>query len=194
MKKIATIALISLALGAIISPVVGMAIGGTRSLILGLAPNDAVLKLADEIDANRQTTESKTSELEGLIDDQKNQLAEQQSIIDQQNTELGKQKGEVGQAKTEVATASAGLTNEQNCRKANELYVNIPKKPKKACSVLGANNIVDMYKAIKHAYEDAKKNGGKDSNGTSADVCFKDYLNVLEPAYNEYLKAKELCK
>lgn len=180
--------------GLIISPYIGMAIGSTRSLILGLAPDEAVLQLADKIDSDRAGIEQKTNDLQAMIDSQNSQIAEQQKIIDDQKAELATQKGETSQTKSEISTANASLSNEQNCRKANELYVDIPKKPKKACSVMGPNNIVDMYKEINKAYKNAKGSDEKDSNGTPAVECFKEYLNVLEPAYNDYLKAKELCK
>src|SRR3990167_2797852 len=42
---------------AILSPVVGMGIGETRSLILGLAPDEAILQLSDKIDEQRITDE-----------------------------------------------------------------------------------------------------------------------------------------
>lgn len=194
MRKPVIYSATALIAGLIISPFIGMAIGSTRELILGLAPDDAVLRLADKIDSDRAGIEQRTNDLQTMIDSQNSQITEQQKIIDEQKSELATQKGETSQTKSEVSTANANLSNEQNCRKANELYVNIPRKPKKACSVLGSNNIVDMYKEVNKAYKDAKKNGGVDSNGTPADECFKEYLDVLEPAYDDYLKAKELCK
>ncbi|OGI30203.1 MAG: hypothetical protein A3G09_03225 [Candidatus Moranbacteria bacterium RIFCSPLOWO2_12_FULL_48_12] len=76
---------------AILSPVVGMGIGETRSLILGLAPDEAILQLSDKIDEQRITAEQvqaendqKTGELQSVVADQQTQLAEQQRMIDEQ--------------------------------------------------------------------------------------------------------------
>lgn len=194
-KRIVVYAIAALIAGLVISPFVGMAIGSTRSLILGLAPDEAVLQLADKIDDDRAGVDQKTNELQSLIDTQNSQIADQQKIIEEQKAELTTQKGEVSQAKTAAAENSAGLSNEQNCRKANELYVDIPKKPKDGCYTTGPNNIVDMYKEIKSSYSRYKDDNKTDAKaGLLARDCFKNSLKVLEPAYNEYLKAKELCK
>lgn len=76
---------------AILSPIVGMGIGETRNLILGLAPDEAVLRLADKIDEQRIVAEQaqaendqKTGELQSVVADQQAQLAEQQRMIDEQ--------------------------------------------------------------------------------------------------------------
>lgn len=87
-KVLVTVAIIGTA---ILSPIVGMGIGETRSLILGLAPDEAVLQLADKIDEQRVAAEQaqaendqKTGELQSVVADQQTQLAEQQRMIDEQ--------------------------------------------------------------------------------------------------------------
>ncbi|MBU2025579.1 MAG: hypothetical protein ABIC19_00590 [Patescibacteria group bacterium] len=128
MKKFVFISAGSLIVGALLSPVAGMAINGTRSLILGLAPEDAILTLADEIDsskADQQQSKSemqaKTTELQSLIDDQQNQITEQQSIIDEQSAELDKQKSATTQAQNtaDQTRADVAIANEKstNCNK-----------------------------------------------------------------------------
>lgn len=87
-KAIVVVAIVGTA---ILSPIVGMGIGETRSLILGLAPDEAVLQLADKIDEQRVVAEQtqaendqKTAELQVSIDTQQAKLAEQQRMIDEQ--------------------------------------------------------------------------------------------------------------
>lgn len=108
--------------GIVLVPVLGMAITPTRDLILGMAPDTAVLSLADKIDENRVNVDSKTAELQSLIDTQKNQISEQQSIIDGQKTELDDQKATTAQAqstanqaKADVATTQAAVAKNKDC-------------------------------------------------------------------------------
>jgi hypothetical protein len=54
MKKLILTFTIAIIIGAFLSPLVGMAIDQTRSLILGLAPEEAVLELADQIDTSKE--------------------------------------------------------------------------------------------------------------------------------------------
>lgn len=106
----------------VLVPVLGMAITPTRDLILGMAPDQAVLSLADKIDTNKVDVEQKTEELQSLIDTQRNQIAEQQSIIDGQKDELDNQKAATTQAqatatqaKADVATTQATVVKNKDC-------------------------------------------------------------------------------
>lgn len=108
--------------GIVLVPVLGMAISPTRDLILGMAPDTAVLSLADKIDENRVNVDSKTAELQSLIDTQRTQIAEQQSIIDDQKAELDKQKvattqaqTTANQAKADVAATQATVAKNKDC-------------------------------------------------------------------------------
>lgn len=79
MKKISLGILIGLIVGALISPVAGMAISSTRSLILGMAPNEAILTLADKIDqesGKNDTQEENILKLNASNEQQKEQLNE----------------------------------------------------------------------------------------------------------------------
>lgn len=189
MKKIMTIAVGSLVVGMIISPVLGMAIGGTRELILGMAPNDAVLQLADKIDSNRVESDSKATGMQSLIDSQKKQIEDQQKIIDSQKSGLDAQQAESDKNK---AATQAAISNEQSCRKAQELYVNVPDNKNGSCRTLGPTNIVQAYEKAKESYRNAK--AGKSSDKKASMSCSKKYLDIVEPLYNEYLRAKGLCK
>lgn len=184
-KSIVIYSLAALVVGLIISPFIGMAIGSTREFILGLAPEEAVLQLADKIDENRASADQKTTELQSLIDIQRGQIAEQQSIIDSQKAELDNQKASVSQIASDVS-------NEQNCRKAQELFAIVPDNKDGSCRVLGPTNIIQAYEKAQKYLEDA--NNGEFSDKEASIKCSKKYLEIVKPIYNQYLNAKGLCK
>ena len=77
MKKIILVGVVTFFAGAMISPVAGMAISSTRNLILGMAPSEAILTLADKID-----------EESGKNEEQEQKLSELNNATTQQNEEL----------------------------------------------------------------------------------------------------------
>lgn len=105
-----TLIIIGAVVGILIGPVLGMAITPTRDLILGLAPEEAILKLADAIDINRVDSDSKIQELQSTIDEQQARLAEQQKLIDSQKVAVEK-------ASADVVANTAVVSNETECRK-----------------------------------------------------------------------------
>jgi len=114
MKKF-LIPIVSVVAGIII-PVAGMTITPTRDLILGLAPDEAVLQLADKIDENRINSDSKIEELQSTINAQQAKLTEQQKLIDSQASQITS-------VKTESQTTQVKVDNEAECRK---LYIDNP--------------------------------------------------------------------
>lgn len=115
MKK----ALIAVAIfsGIIIVPCLGMAIAPTRDALLGLAPEEAILKLADKIDEtrldvdqNKTDSDSKIQELQSVIDGQQAKLMEQQQIIDSQS-------GQINSVKIESQAIQTKVNREAECRK-----------------------------------------------------------------------------
>ena len=86
-KIIATAAIVGTA---ILSPIVGMGIGQTREAILGLAPDEAVLQLADKIDQSSVKVDESSalvSSVQAKITEQEGQLAEyQEKLIEQELT------------------------------------------------------------------------------------------------------------
>jgi len=168
-------------------PIAGLTITPTRDFILGLAPDEAILKLADRIDENRLDYANKNQELQQTIDNQQAEMKKMQETI-------GGKANDLDTLSEQVKTTNSAIQGQNNCLKANELYTQIPKKPSGACSTMGPNNIVDMYKAIKRNYEEYKNDDEtRSGNGDLAKDCFKKYLVILEPAYNKYLEAKKLC-
>jgi len=79
MKKTILLILIGFIVGALVSPAAGMALSSTRDLILGMAPDDAILALADKIDQES----GKNEEQEQKINEQSeaiNNLKREQEI------------------------------------------------------------------------------------------------------------------
>jgi len=70
MKKTIATAIIGMTIGAVGSPMIGMAINPTRDLILGMAPEEAVTKLADEIDGQKVQVEEQGQKIENLEEKQ----------------------------------------------------------------------------------------------------------------------------
>jgi len=189
MKKIIAIVTGSLVVGMIISPVLGMAIGSTRELILNMAPENVILQLADKIDSNRTEAEDKISELQAIVDSQKNQIEEQIKRIDEQKPEPEKTKDATyntednkGVTKPQADSVSAE-EKQKNCLKAQKLYSTVPTNKDGECRILGPSNIVD-------AVEETRKH----MTGAKNTKCHENYYkNRLKPAYDEYKKYKELC-
>jgi len=176
-----------LVLTGIVIPIVGLTISPTRNLILGLAPEEAILQLADQLDKDRIDYATNNQELQKTIDSQREEMKKMQKAIDNKANDLNN-------LSEQVKTTNTAIQGQNYCLKVNELYTQIPKKPSGACSVMGPNNIVDMYKKIKESYEEYKNDDKtKSGNGDLAKDCFKKYLLILEPAYNKYLEAKKLC-
>lgn len=80
-------------------PLLGMTITPTRDAILGLAPDQAVLQLADQIDAQRVSvdqakldaetakaeSDAKINELQSQVSNQQQVVADQNKVIEEQN-------------------------------------------------------------------------------------------------------------
>ena len=67
----------------IIIPVAGMTITPTRNFILGLAPDEAVLQLADKIDDSRVINEEKMQEMQKTIEAQQIKINEQEARMEE---------------------------------------------------------------------------------------------------------------
>jgi Skp family chaperone for outer membrane proteins len=90
MKKILLTS--GIAIFGLATPFLAMTITPAREALLGLAPDEAVLALADKIDTDRVDIESELSQkdediqkLQSTLDAQQAKLAEQQEMIDENN-------------------------------------------------------------------------------------------------------------
>ena len=169
MKKYIIIAVIALAIGAILSPVVGMAIGETRSMILGLSPEDSILQLADKIDESRVSTEqsktetdSKIAELQSTITAQQTKITEQEQMINSQITSV----------KAETQAVQAKVSNEAECRKLYADNRDCTFKDYRTKSAF--NNWMETYKEM-----------DKENNGST---------NFYEKNYNEKKPIFDKCQ
>jgi hypothetical protein len=105
MKK--TLITFGIVVGIIATPILGMSIMPTRSLILGMASDEQILTLADEIDKSRVENEHKITELQSVIDNQQTELAGYQEKITLQNSKIENIKKETQEK----------FNNDDNCRK-----------------------------------------------------------------------------
>lgn len=162
MRKI-LIPIISGVVGIII-PVAGMTITPTRNLILGLAPEDAILQLADKIDETKVSIDktdtennNKMQELQTTIEAQQVRLAEQQKVIDGQNSQINS-------TKMESQTTQNQVNNESECRK---LYSANPE-----CTI--SNKIYRTKSAFDDFVDDQKE------NYDASDADIKGYKKTFE--------------
>lgn len=86
MKK--TLITLGIVAGVIGTPILGMSITPTRSLLLGLASDEQILTIADELDKSRVDNEQKINELQSTIDNQKAELASYQQQVENQNSKI----------------------------------------------------------------------------------------------------------
>ena len=182
MKKTILIIICSLFVGALLSPFIGMAMGGTRSFILGLAPDESILSLASEIDSSKEEMQAKIDEQNQIIQ------AKTEELETLKSETLSKEEAEEA---TNIAVAEKmketenQKANQEACFKAQELYSTIPqpKSGENECHVLGPANIVDQVKKTREQMK-----------GSKSSECHKNYYEKrLKPIYEEYLKYKELC-
>lgn len=108
MKKTIIYSVAFFIFGAVLSPVIGMAIGETRNLILGLAPEESVLELADKIDQNKEDNENKMQEMQMLIEQQK-------ATIDEQAQKLSEAEGSIESQKSQIANVQAETVKSRDC-------------------------------------------------------------------------------
>jgi len=187
MKKSTIITIAGILIFGLITPIIGMTISPTREILLGLSPEDSILKLADQIDTNRVSIDQKITELQL-------QVSSQQQTVDDQKKIIEDYQKQVDSVKSESKLVQESVSNETSCRKVQELFTSIPAKPSNGCSVMGPNNIVDMYKKINDNYQKYKDDDkSKDGDGDLLKDCYKSYLNVLKPAYDAYNEAKKSC-
>jgi hypothetical protein len=170
-------------------PFLGMTISPTRDIILGLAPDQAVLSLADQIDAQRVSvdqakieSDAKLAEFQSTIDAQQAKLAEQQKLIDSQITSI----------KAESKVVQASVNNESTCRK---LYLDNPD-----CNKATYRNKTDFNKFVdnrKDLYEDSidlckESNDRRKSAGEDARSCDSKDSTDYDALDSKFEKCQEI--
>ncbi|KKQ79263.1 MAG: hypothetical protein UT03_C0064G0006 [Candidatus Moranbacteria bacterium GW2011_GWD2_38_7] len=94
-------------------PVLAFGITDTREAILGLAPDEQILALADRIDNSKVESETKIAQLQTTVDSQNAKLAEQQKLVDEQNASIASQETSITETKisiTKLKDCSADVT------------------------------------------------------------------------------------
>lgn len=113
MKKTIATAIIGITIGAVSSPMIGMAINPTRDLILGMAPEEAVTKLADEIDGQKVQVEEQGQKIENLEEKQTEAIDSKIELTEKERQEclqnLSNNRQEVEIEKKSLAKSSGGL-------------------------------------------------------------------------------------
>lgn len=115
-KAIVTAAIVATA---ILSPIAGMAITQTREALLGLAPEEAVLRLADKIDASS----AKSDETSALVESLQAKVTEQEGRIEEYEEKLASQETSINKNNASVAAANESIASEASCKK---LYIENP--------------------------------------------------------------------
>lgn len=113
---------IGIIVGAFLSLVVGMAIGQTRSLIIGLAPEEAVLELADQIDTSKEEMQSLIDEQNTKLEEQNKIIQEQQGKIDEQAQSISNISQNISQVQATATETQMALTSQIDCVKKYEKY------------------------------------------------------------------------
>jgi vacuolar-type H+-ATPase subunit I/STV1 len=103
-----TIATAAIAGVAILSPVAAMSVTPVRDALLGLAPEEQIVTLADEIDKSRVENEQKLATLE-------QELASAKQVIAEQKDALEAQKADHAVKATEQAVLSAKIDKQALC-------------------------------------------------------------------------------
>jgi chromosome segregation ATPase len=111
-KALITIAIIT---GIVVTPILGMAITPTRDLLLGLTPDEKILALADRIDENRSTAETKLTELQSIIDSQKSEIADYQQQVATQDAKITKAQTDIQTANTAIKTTNETVAKQKDC-------------------------------------------------------------------------------
>ncbi|MFC1609107.1 hypothetical protein ACFL2R_02115 [Patescibacteria group bacterium] len=180
MKKIIIYSISFFVVGAILSPVMGMAMEKTRSLILGLAPEDLVLESVNKVNKDKKDHKIKIQEMQSLIAQQKTTIEEQSQEISEteQVIQNSPSEEEIKVIASDVAYCQANANNYTS--EQLEKRKKRPKKDKSSCK-----NRIEVIKDNEEHCEQILKirkesaaNWCK-SNGTRCnrkyDSCDEDY-------------------
>jgi len=164
MKKTILLILGGFVIGALISPVAGMAINSTRSLILGMAPEEAILALADKIDEEAGRNDAQEQAIEDLNNTNQqqgealNNLAKEQEVAscNERRTSCESKTNAIGSKEIVLSPKNNNIprTSRQDMIKQIEGRVSECKKTRDSGEF--------SSDAIKNAWESCIKDGEKD--------------------------------
>jgi hypothetical protein len=116
-----TIATAAIAGSIILSPVAAMSVTPVRDALLGLAPEEQIVTLADEIDKSRVENEQKVAVLQEQVSTLTSQNEELSKAIEAQNVKVTEQAKAMEATKVETAAVAVKVSNQTEC---TELYRN----------------------------------------------------------------------
>lgn len=191
MKKIIIISVGTFFIGLLLSPVVGMVIGSTRELILGMAPEEAILEIADKIDTDKQEMEQRLLDMQITIDSQQSQLTEYENKVISQDVAIQTQQQEITRTQTEFSKVQLEEKRNAACSEANRLQLEI----KDNCGIMPYPGLSECIKSLKKRYKNYTD--GSDDQSKEADKedakRIKEKLEKVETLKPTYVKASEEC-
>jgi len=174
-----------LVLTIVLAPVLAMSVSPTRSLLLGLAPEEAVLTLADQLDKNRIETEAKVTELQAVVEAQNQsisgyelKIAEQEGRLSEQEKMLNTQGATVAsQAQTQQSLSTKVATQ----AKCQQLYSE---------NIYCGNKTYKTKSAFDDYIDDLKDREDEDDN----DYVDVDYDEMIDKAKEKFKKCQEIVQ
>lgn len=167
-----------LVIAGIAIPFIGMTISPTRNLILGLAPNEAVLALADKIDENRISSDQLKTETDTKI-------AELQATIENQKSELANYQGKVESAKSSTEETVKNIIAE-----------NATSEKKAECEkkIADLNSKIPKYEKEKDGCEKKYKDeDNRSAAETWTENCESGAETIIKNIKKQIEKAKSEC-
>lgn len=199
MKKIIFFTVGAFLLGSLSSPFLGMAITPTRELLLGMAPEEAILILADKIDEQRRQDAEQEQNISQLQEEDTKQaqqieeLTQTDEIQKRQDCEL-----KIKAAQDNLADIQRDLTSDQEVLRVaeadqcNDCYTKCLKNngcDKSSCESDNAEeNLDEIKKSCKEKHEENLSNRRKDvANDLERVKQAEAKLQQTQQECNQYL-------
>ena len=185
MNKSTLITVSAVIVALIASPVIGMAVSPTRSLILGLSDHDSILQVADQIDTTRTDLEAKLAEKDAQVATLQSANTVLQSKIDDQGSQVDAQKADVAKAKADITAVKSDIADAKVAAAASD----DAKKQDAKCQKLYTKSPAcqgDHYRSKSSLNEQIAKNMNGCSDSDSCDAMKKqlnDYYDTCQTIY-----------
>jgi septal ring factor EnvC (AmiA/AmiB activator) len=169
---------------AILSPVAAMSVTPVRDALLGLAPEEQIVTLADEIDKSRVDNEQKLTELQELISTQQKTIDEQKKALDTQKYAQDSNAEELIKQKADQTALASKVSNQAECL---ELYRKNP-----FCSSSNSDYEKSLERRLSTCEIQAKisKEGGESFN---KDKCIQEAQDKVDERQSICASIIEKC-
>jgi len=170
MKKTFLMIVVGFIAGALFSPMIGMAIGSTRDIILNMAPKDAILALADKIDQESGRNDAQQQALESLSNTNQEQAEQLASLAKNQDIASCNEKHNTCEAKIsainnkEIILSNGNILRNENGGTTNVDRLAAIKRIESSVKDCKKTRDSGEFKsdAVREAWERCIKNGEKD--------------------------------